>query len=153
MIEVRNATSEDLPLLESMYLSEIEDHKERARKFAEDLVLRFRTIIAFQDGLVCGTVTWEVRGGFDDGVVEMLGLGVSEGFQRRGIATKLVDAMIKEATQFYISQGYSLRAVILFMEKSNETARKFYSANKFKEVAVVPSLYPKDDASIWTRHL
>ena len=153
MIEIRTATSSDLPLLEKMYRKEIEDHLERAQKFAEDLVLRYETLLAIDDNAVCGTVTWEPRGGLDDGVAEMIGLGVTEGFKRQGIASKLVDAMIEEATQFFSAKNYSLRVILLFMEKTNETARKFYSVNRFKEVATIPSLYPSDDASIWTRHL
>ena len=153
MIEIRTATPSDLPLLENMYRKEIEDHLERARRFAEDLVLRYKTLLAIDDNAVCGTVTWEPRGGLDDGVVEMIGLGVTEGFKRQGIATRLVDAMIGEATQFFSTKDYSLRVILLFMERANETARKFYSTNKFKEVSTIPSLYPQDDASIWTRHL
>lgn len=153
MIDIRTATSADIPLLENMYRKEIEDHAERAQKFAEDLVLRYKTLLAVQDNVVCGTVVWEPRGGLDDGVVEMIGLGVNKGFKRQGIATRLVDAMIEETLQFFSTKGYSLRVVILFMERKNETARKFYSANRFKEEATIPSLYPHDDGSIWTRHL
>ena len=153
MIDIRTATSADIPLLESMYRKEIEDHIERAQRFAEDLVLKYKTLLAIKDNVVCGTVVWEPRGGLDDGVVEMIGLGVNEGFKRQGVATRLVDTMIEEASQFFSVKGYSLRVVLLFMEKTNETARKFYSANRFKEVAAIPSLYPSGDASIWTHHL
>ena len=153
MIDIRTATSDDISLLENMYRKEIEDHAERAQRFAEDLVLRYKTLVAIKDDAVCGTATWEPRGGLDDGVAELVGLGVNDGFKRQGIASKLVDAMIEETSQFFTSNGYTLRVIILFMEKSNETARKFYSAIRFKEVATIPSLYPLDDASIWTRHL
>ena len=153
MIDIRAATPSDISLLEKMYRNEIEDHAERAQSFAEDLVLRYKTLLAMKDDTVCGTVTWEPRGGLDDGVVEMIGLGVTEGFKRQGIATRLVDAMIEKATQFFSTKDYSLRVILLFMERANETARKFYSTNKFKEVSMIPSLYPQDDASIWTRHL
>ena len=153
MIDIKSATPEDIPLIEKMYRKEIEDHVERAQTFAQDLVFRYKTLLAIKDNTVCGTVSWEPRGGFDDGVVEMIGLGVNEGFKRQGVATKLVDEMIEAALQFFSSKGYSLRVILLFMERENETARKFYSANRFKEVAAIPSLYPSDDASIWTRHL
>ena len=153
MIDIRTATSDDISLLENMYRKEIEDHAERAQRFAEDLVLRYKTLVAIKDDAVCGTATWEPRGGLDDGVAELVGLGVNDGFKRQGIASKLVDAMIEETSQFFTSNGYTLRVIILFMEKSNETARKFYSAIRFKEAAAIPSLYPHDDASIWTRHL
>ena len=153
MIDIKSATSTDIPLLENMYRKEIEDHAERAQRFAEDLVFRYKTLLAIIEDTVCGTMTWEPRGGLDDGVIELVGLGVTEGFKRQGIASKLVDAMIIEASQFFETNGYSLRVIIVFMEKTNETARKFYSANRFKEVATISSLYPHDDASIWTRHL
>ncbi|MFW9789398.1 MAG: GNAT family N-acetyltransferase [Candidatus Thorarchaeota archaeon] len=153
MIEYRPVTTDDQSLLENMYRKEIEDHSERAKRFAKDLVHRFNTIIAISEDEVCGTVAWEPRGGLDDGVVEMTGLGVIESHKRRGIASKLVNAMLVDAAHFFAMEGYDLRVVILFMEKMNEIARRFYSANKFKEVAVIPSLYPDDDAAIWTRHL
>ncbi|MHA1962949.1 MAG: N-acetyltransferase family protein [Candidatus Thorarchaeota archaeon] len=153
MIDTRTATSDDIPLLVNMYRNEIEDHEERAQRFAQNLVRRYNTLLAIKDKAICGTVTWEPRGGLDDGVVEMIGLGVAEGLKRQGIASKLVDAMIEETLQFFSSKGYTLRVILLFMEKTNETARKFYSASRFKEVAAIPSLYPHDDASIWTRHL
>jgi ribosomal protein S18 acetylase RimI-like enzyme len=153
MLDIRITTSADIPILEKMYRKEIEDHTDRARRFAEDLVYRYNTLLAIQNNEVCGTITWEPRGGLDDGVVEIIGLGVNEGFKRKKIATKLVDLMIEEATRFFSVQGYSLRVVVLFMERTNEIARKFYLANKFKEIAIIPSLYPHDDASIWTRHV
>ena len=153
MIDIRTATSADIPLLKTMYLREIEDHAERAQKFAEDLGTRFKTLLAIKEDIVHGTVTWEPHGGYDDGIVEMIGLGVSEGFRRQGLGTRLVNAMIDEATEFFSNSGYSLRLILLFMERTNETARKFYSANRFKEVAVLPSLYPHDDGSIWMRYL
>lgn len=153
MIDIRPATSEDILLLEDLYRKEIEDHPSRAQKFAKDLVLRYNTILAIKDGMICGTGSWEPRGGLDDGVIEIIGLGVNEGFKRQGIGTQLIDTMIEDAAQFYKNSGHSLRVVILFMERSNEIARKFYKANRFKEVANIPSLYPNDDASIWTRHL
>jgi len=153
MIDFRTATSADIPLLENMYRMEIEDHAERAQSFAKKLVLRYNTLIAIKKKAVCGTISWEPKGGLDDGVVEMTALGVSEGFKRQGIATRLIEVMIENASQFFSNKGYSLRVILLFMERMNETARKFYSANRFKEVATIPSLYPHDDASIWIRYL
>jgi len=153
MITIRTATSSDISVLEKLYKQEVEDHSERAKKFAKDLVLRYKTLLAFKDDLLCGTISWEPRGGLDDGIAEIIGLGVNEGFKRQGIATRLVNSMIERADQFYSSNGYEIRVIIVFMERTNEIAREFYLANKFKEVGLVPSLYPHDDASIWTRHL
>lgn len=153
MFENRQATESDRALLENMYLEEIENHAERAEKFAEDLVDHFKTMLALQDGQLCGTLTWDRRGGFDDGVVEIIGLGVNEKFQRQGVAKKLVTYFIQETSKFYSENGYSLRVVLLFMEGENEVARKFYSHMGFTEDARIPKLYPQDDAVIWTKHI
>ena len=37
MLEIRNATPEDLEILKKMYLTEVEDHQERADAFADIL--------------------------------------------------------------------------------------------------------------------
>lgn len=153
MFEIRQTTSADKALLEGMYLEEVEDHAERARKFAEDLIDRFKTMIALQDDQLCGTLTWDTRGGYDDGVAEIIGLGVNEKFKRQGIAKKLVNYFIQETSKFYSEKGYSLRVVLLFMEGTNDVARKFYSNLGFDEAARIPKLYPQDDGVIWTKHL
>lgn len=152
-MRIRTAKRDDIPSLETMYRTEIEDHAERAQQFANDLVLRYNTLLAIENNVICGTVSWESRGGLDDGVVELIGLGVNAGFKRQGVGTQLVQAMIEEATQYYRAHEYQLRVILLFMEHDNEIARKFYTVNKFKEVASIESLYPSGDASIWTRHL
>ncbi len=153
MIEIKRAKGTDKNLLEDMYLQEVENHSERARKFAEDLIDHFETMLALQNNQLCGTLTWDTKGGHDDGVVEIIGLGINEKFKRQGIATKLVNYFIQEVSKFYSEKGYSLRVNLLFMESTNEVARKFYSHLGFDEVARIPNLYPGDDGVIWTKHI
>jgi ribosomal protein S18 acetylase RimI-like enzyme len=152
MLDIRNASQEDIQILRQMYLSEVENHEERATAFANDLIQRFKTLLAFSEGSLCGTVSWDVRGGLDDGVVEMTSIGVNASYQRQGVASKLVERMIEEATDYFTQRGHGLRVIILFMERMNEVARKFYSSLDFKEEASITGLYPTDDGSIWTRH-
>ena len=117
MFEIRQATESDKALLKDMYLQEVEDHTDRAETFAEDLIHHFKTMLALDNAELCGTLTWDTRGGYDDGVVEIIGLGVNQEFQRKGIASKLVNYFIEEASNFYSSRGYTLRVIILFMEQ------------------------------------
>ncbi|MBE0527570.1 MAG: GNAT family N-acetyltransferase [Candidatus Thorarchaeota archaeon] len=153
MFAIKEASGEDKALLENMYLEEVEDHAERAETFAEDLINHFKTMIALEDGELCGTLTWDTRGGLDDGVVELIGLGVNKKFQRQGVAKKLVNYFIQETSKFYADKGYSLRVILLFMEGNNEVARKFYSNLGFTEDSRIPKLYPHDDGVIWTKHI
>ena len=57
MPEIRKAVQTDRILLEKMYLKDIENHQERAKAFADDLILKFKTILGFVDSNLAGYVT------------------------------------------------------------------------------------------------
>ena len=153
MQEIRKATQTDRNLLEKMYLNDIENHQERAKAFADDLILKFKTILGFVDSNLVGSLSWDTRGGLDDGVVEIAGLGVNPVFRRKGVASALLQALVKDAAGFYEENGYCLRVLYLFMEYGNAGGRLFYRSLGFEEVAKLPSLYPQDDGVIWMRCL
>ena len=116
MPTIRTATNNDFDILREMYLSEVEPHNERAKAFANDLLSLMNTILCFDDERLCGTVSWAIRGGMDDGVIEIIGLGVNEHHRRKGIATKLIHEALEEAKRRFESSKYTLRRVFLFME-------------------------------------
>jgi ribosomal protein S18 acetylase RimI-like enzyme len=149
---VREATDSDRELLVNLFISEVEDNIDLAEGFASDL-LRFQTILCLEGGTVIGTVSWDIRGGLDDGVVELIGLGVNPEYRRQGVAKELVQTLIHDVSKHYSSNNHNLRVIYLFMEKGNEEGRAFYKSIGFKEVADVPDLYPHDDAAIWTLRL
>ncbi|NHJ14570.1 MAG: GNAT family N-acetyltransferase [Candidatus Thorarchaeota archaeon] len=153
MREIRSAREADRESLVDLFLTEVEDNQLEAARFASDLLDHLRTILCFVEGKLVGTVSWDIRGGLDDGVIELIGLGVDQKFRRKGVARNLVMSLFKEASSFYSEEGEKLRVVYLFMERTNEDARLFYNALGFQEVALIPSLYPHDDAVVWTKHL
>ena len=150
---IRNATEKDMDIVVKMYLDEVEDHQQRAQQFAKDLIYRFKTIICVFDKKILGTITWDTRGGLDDGVIELVGLGTSSDFQRQGIARELVLSLINEAKNYFSKAGYKLRVIYLFMEKPNSIGTLFYNHMSFRKVSEIPSFYPNDDAVIWVKHL
>lgn len=153
MPEFRSAQEDDHAILAKMYLDEVEQNEERADRFAHDLIHKMNTTLCLQDSMVYGTVSWSVRGGKEDGVVEIVSLGVNEQHRRRGLATALMHEAMKDAQDFLSITGSRLRTVFLFMESSNEIARSFYEALHFREVVAIPSFYPHDGASIFVRIL
>ncbi|TFG14860.1 N-acetyltransferase [Candidatus Thorarchaeota archaeon] len=153
MIEYRTALIDDKPLLIKMYLEEIEDNVERAARFADDLIEHTRTILSTDGEQICGTVSWETRGGLEDGIAEIVSLGVSEEYRRQGIATKLVEILTNQAIEYFSEHGHALRVIFLFMERTNETARNFYKGIGFSEGAEIAGFYPDDHAVIWIKHL
>jgi ribosomal protein S18 acetylase RimI-like enzyme len=152
MRTLREATDSDRELLVKLFISEVEDNIDLAEGFATDL-LRFRTILCLDKGNVIGTVSWDIRGGLDDGVVELVGLGVNPQYRRQGVAKELVQTLIHDVSRHYSSHDHKLRVIYLFMEKGNEEGGAFYKSIGFQEIADVPELYSHDDAAIWTLHL
>ena len=151
MPSLRNATDSDIDILVNLYLNEVEDNEANAQVFARDLLYRMRTILYFEGEKLCGTISWEVRGGLDDGVAEIVGLGVNESNRRKGLASLLIEEVISEASETFREANAQLRILFLFMEAENTTARAFYNHLGFKEVANIPSFYPQDGASIFVR--
>ncbi|MFW9907210.1 MAG: GNAT family N-acetyltransferase [Candidatus Thorarchaeota archaeon] len=145
----RKATEDDIILIEEMFLSEVEPNKEHAEQFAYDLVKHLNTILCLEDQKICGTISWDRRGGWDDGVVEIIGLGVNEEYRRRGFASVLVKDAIAHAKSVFAEKGEILRRVFLFMESENKTARQFYESIGFEEKASIANFYPHADASIF----
>lgn len=151
MPEFRSAQAGDRAILAKMYMDEIEQSEERADRFADDLIHKMNTILCFENSMICGTVSWSVRGGREDGVVEIVSLGVNKDHRRKGFATALMQEAIDDAQDFLSEKGGRLRTIFLFMESSNEVARAFYESLHFKEVVAIPSFYPDDAASIFVR--
>ncbi len=149
---IRNTTEKDMDIVEKMYLDEIENHQQRAQQFAKDLIYRFKTIICVCDKKILGTITWDTRGGLDDGVLELVGLGTSSDFKRQGIARELVLSLINQATKYFFNAGYKFRVIYLFMGKSNNIAELFYNHMGFRKVSEIPSFYPNDNAVMWIKY-
>ena len=151
MFEIRDAIETDRASLVQMYLQDVEKDEKRARAFADDLLNRMNTIVCVQEGRVIGSLSWDIRGGVEDGVIELVSMGVTEEHRRRGIGRALVETMKESATECLAAEGQRFRFIYLFMEKGNQTARRFYRSMGFREVCTIPSMYPDDDACVWTQ--
>ncbi len=149
---IRLVSEKDFNLLKEMYLQDVESHEQRAKQFAEDLVHRLKTIICVTDGKLIGTISWDTRGGLNDGVIELIGLGITQKFRRQGIAKELVLTLIEKAKAFYKLSGYKLRVIYFFMERQNKGGRAFYKHMGFREVSIIPAFYPHDDAVLWIKY-
>ena len=149
---IRKTIEDDLELLIKMYLDEVEDHRERAKQFAEDLICRSKTIVCICGENILGSITWDTHGGLNDGIVELLALGVNKDFRRQGIARELLLTLINEAKRHFSEAGYELRVIYIFVERNNEIAQKFYKSMGFHIVSEIPAFYPHDDALFWIKH-
>ncbi len=153
MILLRKAIESDFDLLKEMYVRDVMPDDELAGAFAHDLLSQMETILCFYDDNLCGTISWAIRGGMDDGIIEIIGLGVTERYKRKGIATRLVNQVFVDSKEKFSSKKHKLRLAFLFMEESNEVARQFYLKQGFQEAAMISEFYPSDGASIFIKKL
>ena len=151
VFEIREAIETDRASLVQMYLQDVEKDEKRAGAFADNLLNRMNTIVCIQDSRVIGSLSWDIRGGVEDGVIELVGMGVTQEHRRRGIGRALVEAMRETATERFAAGGQHFRFIYLFMERGNQMARRFYRSVGFMEVCMIPSMYPHDDACMWTQ--
>lgn len=151
VFEIREAIKTDRASLVQMYLQDVEKDEKRAGALADDLLNRMNTLVCVQESRVIGSLSWDIRGGVEDGVIELVSMGVTEAQRRRGIGRALVKAMRESAAERFAAEGQRFRFIYLFMEKGNQTARRFYRSMGFREVCTIPSMYPHDDACMWTQ--
>ena len=78
MFEIREAIETDRASLVQMYLHNVEKDEKRAGAFADALLNRMNTIICVQESHVIGSLSWDIRGGVEDGVIELVSMGVTE---------------------------------------------------------------------------
>lgn len=135
-----------------MYLNEINNNRELAHRFANDLIHKYITLLFIKEKKVLGTISWDIKGGIEDGVIELIGLGVNPEYRRQGIAKKLVNRLIEETKKLFSQKGYSLRVIFLYMERENEVGELFYKSQDFRKICKIPSFYPNNDAIIWIKY-
>lgn len=143
---------DDEPFLRDMYLRDIEENQEKASRFAYELSHKVKTIGCIHEKKIIGTISWDTRGGLEDGVIELIALGISPLYQRQGIARELVLSLIEETKKFFSQFGYKLRVIYLFMENGNIIGRKFYKRMGFREVFTIPAFLPHDDTVFWIKY-
>ena len=71
----------------------------------------------------------------------IVSIAVHPAYRRRGIGTKLVDAVLKR------TGGYA----VVEVRESNEAARKFYTHLGFSMYTVIPAYYGDEDAVVMVR--
>ncbi len=153
MIQFRNATEEDFQLLANVYREDISPSIEHAEQFANDLLNKMKTILAFSGEHLLGSLSWDVRGGVEDGVTEITGRGIRPVLRRKGIATKLITSSMHEMTSFFQERSSRLRVIYLFMESNNIPARNLYKSMDFEEVIEINNFYPENNATIWIKRM
>jgi ribosomal-protein-alanine N-acetyltransferase len=117
---IRRATEADLPDIRRILAASPEA--------AQWFDIKRPTLVAQMDGTLCGFLTWLELPARE---VEILNIAVDPLSRRRGIATALVQEVIRN----------SPKAIYLEVRESNSAARKLYQALGFQQLTVREAYY------------
>jgi GNAT superfamily N-acetyltransferase len=114
----------------------------------------FTQTITLREGqTTLGTAVWNCSGS-TDGVVQLVSLFVASPMRRHGHATRLLDAIIREARDYMKRRGLKLRQVWYGVEqKSQVNGRAFLMHNNFHHVGTIQDLLKGQDLLIYKKSL
>ena len=125
MIEIRKTIKDDISRivsLEKMYLSDTIGEKMLAAELHNKYAYFFT---ALSNDIVIGYI----GGWIIEGECEMINFVVDESFQRKGIGTRLLEALVNETKK---NNG---KLITLEVNVNNEKANNFYQKQGFYEIA------------------
>ena len=136
MLIIRRAEPGDLDSVAA-----IQDACPEAAHWPATDYLAHEFLVAISDGIVAGFVVWR---NLTAGESEILNLAVTLACRRRGIARRLLEALLRSADS----------EIFLEVRESNRGARNFYKSMGFQEVNMRPEYYesPPEAAIVMKFH-
>lgn len=141
-MEIRKATVSDTEEIASLLVSFYNmDFKEAKSAFVNERSKGHHYLVAVLDGKIVGIVTWLMHGLSKHGLCELDRILVSKDARGEGLGKKLLDALIKDASEFYSKFGGSLRKLYLLTHADNKKAQGFYEKIGFKHEVTLKEHY------------
>jgi ribosomal protein S18 acetylase RimI-like enzyme len=112
---------------------------------AKHIIVKQEVIFLFESNNIGGFVTYVRHGNLRHGLMELVHIGVSPRYQKRGFATLLMRELEREAGNFFQRQNYSLKRVFLFTKASNTPAQHLYMQCGFKKsTSIQQGIFTRD---------
>ncbi|MEN9626013.1 MAG: hypothetical protein RL557_341 [archaeon] len=119
----------------------IQSTEEGMQVFEDEMRKGSHYIVAFEDSKIAGIASWVVRGLLKHQLAELDRIAVLPEYKGKGIAVELFEYLKKDAQEFYLSKGFTLRKVYLCVHATNARAQQFYKKIGFSHEASLPSHY------------
>jgi len=130
----------------------IKNLKEGINVFKNETKKSHHYIVAEENKKIIGVVTWLMHGLPKHQLCELDRIAVLPEYRGKGIAHKLFDALIKDASSFYKKNKSKLRKLYLLTHADNIRAHKFYEKLGFKhETTLKEHYYKGKDEYVYSR--
>tara|TARA_Y100000591_G_scaffold172599_1_gene148994 strand:+ start:70 stop:555 length:486 start_codon:yes stop_codon:yes gene_type:complete len=145
IINYRKATLRDANQISSVLMDfyNMKDANEAAEAFISEMEKDFHYIVAIQDDVIIGLVTWLPHGLPKHGLFELDRICLLSETRGKGVGRDLVNELIIDADKWYKSNGESIRKLYLLTHEDNSDAHAFYEKVGFVHEATLKDHYYK----------
>ena len=127
-VNYRKATLKDVNQISSVLMDfyNMKDYKEASEAFKSEIKKDINYIVAVQDDVIVGLVTWLPHGLPKHGLFELDRICLLSEARGKGVGKGLINELIIDADKWYKSMGENIRKLYLLTHEDNVGAHIFY---------------------------
>ena len=146
IINYRRATLKDANQISSVLTAfyNMKDANEASEAFISEMEKDFHYIVALQDDLIIGIVTWLSHGLPKHGLFELDRICLLSEARGKGVGKGLINELIIDADKWYKSIGENIRKLYLLTHEDNMDAHIFYEKVGFDHETTLKDHYYKN---------
>ena len=146
IINYRRATLKDANQISSVLIDfyNMKDANEASEVFISEMEKDFHYIVALQDDVIIGLVTWLPHGLPKHGLFELDRICLLSGARGKGVGKDLINELITDADKWYKSMGENIRKLYLLTHEDNVDAHIFYEKVGFDHETTLKDHYYKN---------
>ena len=146
IINYRRATLKDANQISSVLIDfyNMKDANEASEAFISEMEKDFIYIVALQDDVIIGLVTWLPHGLPKHGLFELDRICLLSEARGNGVGKDLINELITDADKWYKSMGENIRKLYLLTHEDNVDAHIFYEKVGFDHETTLKDHYYKN---------
>ena len=142
-IIIRKAKLEDANQIANVLLDfyNMENVDEARSAFLAEVSKDYKYILAIENGMIVGLVTWVIHGLPKHGLFELDRICVLSKSRGKGVGKILVDSLIDNARKWYKKNNSQIRKLYLLTHEDNILAQDFYEKVGFHHESTLENHY------------
>jgi len=146
IIKYRKATLKDADQVIAVLIDfyNMKDANEASKAFILEMEKDFHYIVALQDNIIIGLVTWLSHGLPKHGLFELDRICLLSEARGKGVGKGLINELITDADKWYKSMGENIRKLYLLTHEGNVDAHIFYEKVGFDHETTLKDHYYKN---------
>ena len=146
IINYQKATLKDADQISSVLIDfyNMKDANEAAKAFISEMEKDFHYIVALQEDVIIGLVTWLSHGLPKHGLFELDRICLLSESRGKGVGRGLISELIKDADKWYKSMRANIRKLYLLTHEDNVDAHIFYEKVGFDHETTLRDHYYKN---------